>query len=115
VIAYNRGKFKIHWKPGKVNLADYYTKHHSATNHQQVQPLYLHMQDKTSPITNPIVSALQVLQGCAKPTPLHSTVPRVQGIQNNRTNTPAEPYTNMLAQLAASAHQQCNGGQAARQ
>jgi hypothetical protein len=23
-----QGQFDIHWKPGKVNLADYYTKHH---------------------------------------------------------------------------------------
>jgi Reverse transcriptase (RNA-dependent DNA polymerase) len=56
-----QGQFDIYWKPGKVNLADYYTKHHSAAHHQQVRPLYLHMQDKNPTGTNPIASALQVL------------------------------------------------------
>jgi hypothetical protein len=31
-----QGQFNIHWKAGKVNLADYYTKHHSTTHHQKV-------------------------------------------------------------------------------
>jgi hypothetical protein len=40
---------------------------------------------------------------CAKPAPWHSAGHRVQGIQNKRTNAPAEPYTNAPALLAASA------------
>jgi hypothetical protein len=67
-----QGQFHIHWKPGKVNLADYYTKHHSAAHHQQVRPLYLHTPDQPSPSDKHITSALQVLQVCAKPAPWHS-------------------------------------------
>jgi hypothetical protein len=28
-----QGQFHIHWKPGMVNLAGYYTKHHSTAHH----------------------------------------------------------------------------------
>jgi hypothetical protein len=62
-----QGQFNIHWKPGKVNLADYYTKLHSAAHHQQVCPLYLHMENTTASTVDPIAAALHVLQGCAKP------------------------------------------------
>jgi hypothetical protein len=98
-----QGQFHIHWKLGKGNLADYYTKHHSAAHHQQVRPLYLHIPDQPSSSDSLIASALQVLRGCAKPAPWHSTGHRVQGSQNQRTNAPAEPHTNAPALLAASA------------
>jgi hypothetical protein len=29
-----QGQFQIYWGPGKLNLANYYTKHHAATHHQ---------------------------------------------------------------------------------
>jgi hypothetical protein len=32
-----QGQFKIYWKPGKTNLADYFTKHHPLAHHQNVQ------------------------------------------------------------------------------
>jgi hypothetical protein len=47
-----QGKLNIYWQPGKVNLADYYTKHHAAAHHQLVRPLYLHMKPHDSPITS---------------------------------------------------------------
>jgi predicted transposase YdaD len=84
-----QGQFNIHWKPGKVNLADYYTKHHSATHHQQVHLVYLHMEANTPSTVDPIVVVLHVLHGCVKPTPRHSILPRDQGIQNMHTNAPA--------------------------
>jgi hypothetical protein len=84
-----QGQFNIYWQPGKVNLADYYTKHHSAAHHQLVRPLYLH----TTPHDSTITSALHVLRGCAKPAPQRSVLPRVQGIQNTHTNAPAKPCT----------------------
>ena len=30
-------QFRIYWKPGKLNYADYWTKHHPAKHHQQVR------------------------------------------------------------------------------
>ena len=35
-------QFKVFWKPGTSNLADYVTKHHPASHHQAMRPLYLH-------------------------------------------------------------------------
>ena len=51
-----QGQFRIHWKPGKENLADYFTKHHAPSHHQAMQPIYPHVEaepgatkpDKTS-------------------------------------------------------------------
>ena len=38
-----QGQFRIHWKPGNTNLADYFTKHHSPRHHQAMRPIYLHV------------------------------------------------------------------------
>ena len=35
-------QFNIYWEPGKSNLADYFTKHHSAAHHKSVRPIYLY-------------------------------------------------------------------------
>ena len=51
---YDQGQFDIHWEPGKHNLADYPTKHHPASHHRRVRPIYLNCGDK-SPST---------MQGC---------------------------------------------------
>ena len=29
--------FQFHWKPGKNNLADYWTKHHAAIHHENIR------------------------------------------------------------------------------
>ena len=36
-----QGQFKVTWKPGKENMADYYTKHHSGAHHQRMRQQYL--------------------------------------------------------------------------
>ena len=35
--------FRVVWAPGLENLADYFTKHHTAKHHLKVRPYYLHM------------------------------------------------------------------------
>ena len=35
-------QFHVYWKPGRTNLADYVTKHHTAAHHQTMRPIYLH-------------------------------------------------------------------------
>ena len=30
-------QFRIYWQPGKLNYADYWTKHHSGTHHQNMR------------------------------------------------------------------------------
>ena len=34
--------FRIFWKPGSENLADYFTKHHSPTHHKRMRPFFIH-------------------------------------------------------------------------
>jgi hypothetical protein len=36
-----QGWFRIYWKPGKTNLADYFTKHHPPAHHCNVQGDFL--------------------------------------------------------------------------
>jgi hypothetical protein len=36
-----QGQFKIYWKPGKTNLANYFMKHHPPAHHQNVQGEFL--------------------------------------------------------------------------
>jgi hypothetical protein len=34
-------QFRFYWRPGKSNLADYWTKHHTAAHHANVRHDYL--------------------------------------------------------------------------
>ena len=45
-----QGQFEIKWAPGKTDLADYPTKHHTGLHHRQVQPIQLFIKGK-SPTT----------------------------------------------------------------
>jgi hypothetical protein len=35
-------QFQVYWRPGKQNLADYFSKHHPPGYHQAIRPIYLH-------------------------------------------------------------------------
>ena len=37
----SQGQFIVNWKPGSVNLADYFTKHHPASHHKALRAIYL--------------------------------------------------------------------------
>jgi hypothetical protein len=89
-----QGHFDIMWRPGKTNLADYYSKHHSAAHHQDMRPIYLHIEPTLgrSPAAN-LAYALSVLLGCVKPgtpAPAGKSRPWSQN-QNVQRITPAEP------------------------
>ena len=66
--------FKVSWEPGKNNLADYITKHHTAAHHRQVRPIYIYDEEK-SPKT---------VQGCIEI--LSKGPPKVQ----SRKSTPPD-------------------------
>jgi hypothetical protein len=38
----NQNQFIVYWKPGKVNLGDYFSKHHPAYHHLNMRKVYLH-------------------------------------------------------------------------
>jgi hypothetical protein len=48
----------IYFGPSNDNLADYFTKHHTATHHQQMQPVYLYITTKEL--------ASSILRGCVE-------------------------------------------------
>ena len=37
----SQSQFLIYWDKGENNHADYYTKHHSPSYHQQIRPTYI--------------------------------------------------------------------------
>ena len=39
-----QGQFIVHWKAGRDNLADYFTKHFPASHHRRIRPTYLYEQ-----------------------------------------------------------------------
>jgi hypothetical protein len=43
-----QGQFQIYWKKGILNRADYFTKHHPASHHQQIRSSYLHSPSDSS-------------------------------------------------------------------
>jgi hypothetical protein len=52
-------QFYVYWRPGRDNLGDYHTQHHSAQHHKDIRGLILHQ-----------ANSLQVLRGCVKLLPL---------------------------------------------
>ena len=65
------GLINVRWKPGHINLANYFTKHFFAPYHQKVRPIYLHREDSPKYIGNiPNPKNFEPerydLQGCAK-------------------------------------------------
>jgi hypothetical protein len=47
--------FDVYWRPGRENLGDYHTNHHSAQHHKDMRHFILHE-----------ANSLQVLRGCVK-------------------------------------------------
>ena len=55
-----QGQFKLTWKAGAENLADYFTKAHSPAHHKQMRRIYLHIiEEKWASMANH-----QNLRGC---------------------------------------------------
>jgi hypothetical protein len=73
-------QFDVYWRPGRENLTDYHTKHHSAQHHKDMRHLLLHE-----------ANSLQVLRGCVKLLPLPQ--PPVRARTDARTNPSAQRAT----------------------
>ncbi len=78
--------YDIKWYPGQENLADYQSKHHTGTHHQNVCPWYLH--EDNSPSVLPRANRPSSLKGCVGTLPegyIHnvplSQVPKIQRAQ----------------------------------
>jgi hypothetical protein len=80
-------KIDFYWRPGRENLGDYHTKHHSAQHHKDMRHLILHQEN-----------SLQVLQGCIKLLPLPQ--PPLRARTETRTNPSAQRATQLRSVLA---------------
>jgi hypothetical protein len=64
-----QGQFRIHWQPGKTNLADYFTKHHAPAYHANIRSEFLtRIKDLAE------ARSLQAKQGQTKPTYQGNTI-----------------------------------------
>jgi hypothetical protein len=80
-------QFDVYWRPGRENLGDYHTKHHSAQHHKYMRHLILHE-----------ANGLQVLRGCVKLLPLPQLPLRAR--TDARTNPSAQRATQLTSVLA---------------
>jgi hypothetical protein len=80
-------QFDIYLRPGRENLGDYHTKHHSAQHHKEMRGLILHQ-----------ANSLQVLRGCDKLLPLPQ--PPVRALADARTNPSVQRATQLRRVLA---------------
>jgi hypothetical protein len=79
-------QFDIYWRPGRENLADCHTKHHSAQHHKDMHHLILHE-----------ANILQGLLGCVKLLPLPQ--PPVRARTDAGTNPSAQRATQLISVL----------------
>jgi hypothetical protein len=80
-------QFDVYWRPGRENLADYHTKHHSAQHHKDMRGLILHQ-----------ANSLQVMRGCVKLMQLPQ--PPLRARTDTRTNPSAQRATQLMSVLA---------------
>jgi hypothetical protein len=80
-------QFDVYWRPGRENLGDYHTKHHSAQHHKDMRGLILHQ-----------TNSLQVLRGCVKLLPLPQ--PPFCALTDARTHPSAQRDTQLRSVIA---------------
>ena len=100
-----QNQFKYYWAPGKINLANYFTKHHSPAHHKGLRLIYLHASNSQrdlqgyvklliAPATAQLKSPVQV--GLAPPRKTRSLT---QMIPNPLSNLTRPTPTNLCRTL----------------
>jgi hypothetical protein len=79
-------QFDVYWRPGRKDLGDYHTKHHSAQHQKDMRGFILHQ-----------ANILQVLRGCVKLLPLPQ--PHMCARTDARTNPSAQRATQLRSVL----------------
>jgi trehalose utilization protein len=88
-------QFDVYWRPGRENLGDYHTKHHSARHHKYMRGFILHQ-----------ANIIQVFRGCVKLLPLPQ--PPLRARMDARTNPSAQRLMSVLARVYAVSRQNQN-------
>jgi hypothetical protein len=55
-------QFEVYWRPGKDNLADYHTNHHSAQHHKDMRQFILHKANSLNVLRGTCQSTLRDTQ-----------------------------------------------------
>jgi hypothetical protein len=76
---FRQKQFDVYWCPGRENLGNYHTKHHSAQHHKDMRHLILHE-----------ANILQVLRGCVKILPLPHPPPCAPARTHGQIQAPRE-------------------------
>jgi hypothetical protein len=96
-------QFDIYWRPGRENLGDYHTKHHSAQHHKDMRGLILHQENslqllrgriKLLPLPQPLLRArtdARINPSAQKSTQLRSVLARVYAVSRQNQNTTTVP------------------------
>jgi hypothetical protein len=88
-------QFDVYWRPGRENLGDYHTKHHSAQHHKDMRGLILHE-----------ANSLQFLRGCVKLLPLpHPPFCVLTDARTNQSTQRATQLRSVLERVYAVARQ----------
>ena len=82
-----QGQFKIYWRPGGTNLADYFTKHHPPAHHVNVRAEFLtKVKDFAEACadrqTTHASEKIATLQGCVRQASLRDLVQRILAREN---------------------------------
>ena len=81
-------QFDVYWRPGKDNLGDYHTNHHSAQRHKDMRQFILHQ-----------ANSLNVLRGCVKLP--HPQLHKPTDTQTSQRNLRATQVRNALSRAYA--------------
>ena len=85
-----QGQFKIYWRPGKTNLADYFTKHHAPAHHVNVRAEFLtRVKDRAEARQTSVTSnKIATLQGCVRQASLRELVQQILVKRENLNSSP---------------------------
>ena len=77
-----QGQFKIYWRPGGTNLADYFTKHHPPAHHVNVRAEFLTKvkdlaEARAARQTTNASENIATLQGCVRQASLRELAQRI--------------------------------------
>jgi hypothetical protein len=80
-----QGQFKIYWRPGGTNLADYFTKHHAPAHHANVRAEFLtRVRDLADARqTKNSKHKIATLQGCVRQTSIQGLAQRILAKREN--------------------------------
>ena len=59
-------QFRFYWRPGKLNYADYWTKHHSAKHHANMRPEFITSQKVLETMKHSNIRGSELLKALAR-------------------------------------------------